>query len=179
VTVSEAIGDLPIIENAGSNDVLPYKEPTTDELALNPYLALMRAGAERGRITDHVTSRHAAYVIDRYKRIPAGGNWHSIADMLTNYAGIDRTHSNIYRRLREDEPAITIGHYRKSMLVHPSQHRGLSLREAARIQSFPDWYRFAGTTDERPGGLMHKQQQLANAVSPLVAEAVADFLLRL
>src|SRR5262249_14083532 len=96
-------------------------------------------------IYDHVTSRHADYVIDRYRRIPQGGNWENIRDHLTNYTDVSRTHSNIYRRLRWNEPSITIGQYRKSMLVHPSQHRGLSLREAARLQSFPDWFRFSGT----------------------------------
>jgi site-specific DNA-cytosine methylase len=65
------------------------------------------------------------------------------------------------------------------MLVHPSQHRGLSLREAARLQSFPDWFRLAGTTNGGCGGLVHKQQQLANAVCPLVTRAVAEFILQL
>jgi site-specific DNA-cytosine methylase len=123
-----------------------------------------------------VTSKHADYVIDRYRKIPAGGNWEDIRDELTNYAEVSRTHSNIYRRLRWDEPSITIGHYRKSMLVHPSQHRGLSLREAARLQSFPDWFRFAGTANGDAGGLVHKQQQLANAVCPLVTKAVAELI---
>jgi len=178
-TVRQAIGDLPHIGNGAADDTLPYLEPLPDVLATNPYLATMRADAPRGVITDHVTSRHAAYVIDRYRYIPAGGNWHDISDMMSNYASVDRTHSNIYRRLRYSEPAITIGHYRKSMLVHPRQHRGLSLREATRLQSFPDWFRFAGAADDAPGGLMHKQQQLANAVCPLVAKAVAEYLLAL
>jgi site-specific DNA-cytosine methylase len=65
------------------------------------------------------------------------------------------------------------------MLVHPSQHRGLSLREAARLQSFPDWFRFAGNAEGGPGGLVHKQQQLANAVCPLVSKAIAEFVLDL
>jgi site-specific DNA-cytosine methylase len=63
------------------------------------------------------------------------------------------------------------------MLVHPSQNRGLSLREAARLQSFPDWFRFHGTIDGSEGGLMHKQQQLANAVCPLVTKSIAEYLL--
>jgi site-specific DNA-cytosine methylase len=139
----------------------------------------MREGAEVGTITDHVTSRHAGYVLQRYEKIPQGGNWQDIQNMMSNYAAVDRTHSNIYRRLRSDEPSITIGHYRKSMLVHPTQTRGLSLREAARLQSFPDWFRFAGSAAGHQGGLMHKQQQLANAVSPLVAKAIANYLLAL
>lgn len=65
------------------------------------------------------------------------------------------------------------------MLVHPVQNRGLSLREACRLQSFPDWFRFAGALNGGSGGLMHKQQQLANAVCPLVSKAIAEFLLEL
>lgn len=178
-TVQQAIGDLPVIGNAASEDILPYSPPPADVLAQNPYLSWLREGAEPEVITDHVTSRHAEYVLERYRHIREGGNWQDILELMTNYTEVDRTHSNIYRRLRRDEPAVTIGHYRKSMIVHPRQNRGLSLREAARLQSFPDWFRFAGAVDARRGGLMHKQQQLANAVSPLIAKAIAEYLLAL
>jgi DNA-cytosine methyltransferase len=181
VTVREAIADLPRIGNGDESPERRYEEPRAHELRANAFLGLMRAGAVPGVIFDHVTSRHAEYVIDRYRRIPQGGNWRDIADTMTNYAAIERTHSNIYRRLKWSEPSITIGHYRKSMLVHPSQHRGLSLREASRLQSFPDWFRFSGRSGGPGGktGLVHKQQQLANAVCPLVTKALAEFLLQL
>jgi DNA-cytosine methyltransferase len=173
VTVREAIGDLPAVGNGNAPDEISYLEQAQQ----SPYLRLMRRHAPKYVITDHVTSNHAAYVIERYKRIPAGGNWEDILPMMSNYAHVERTHSNIYRRLSWGQPSITIGHYRKSMLVHPRQHRGLSLREATRLQSFPDWFRFAGAVDGIEGGLMHKQQQLANAVCPLVTKAVAEFIL--
>lgn len=177
VTVHKAIGDLPAIGNGHSQDEMDYR--MSSKRSISEYLDFMRTGAPKGCISDHVTSRHADYVIERYKRIPAGGNWQDIADMMSNYEQLDRTHSNIYKRLRWREPSITIGHYRKSMLVHPAQHRGLSLREACRLQSFPDWFRFAGSLNGGSGGLMHKQQQLANAVCPLVSKVVAEFLLEL
>ena len=179
VTVREAIADLPRVKNGESTAERKYNEPSAQVLASNPFLELMRRGAPSDVMSDHVTSRHADYVIDRYRHIPQGGNWEDIADKLTNYADVQRTHSNIYRRLKWSEPSITIGHYRKSMIVHPSQHRGLSLREAARLQSFPDWFRFSGGTNCEKGGLVHKQQQLANAVCPLVTKALAEFILRL
>lgn len=179
VTVRQAIADLPRIGNGESRECASYEQPSGEVLRENEFLRYARAGAAHDLIFDHVTSRHAEYVIERYRRIPAGGNWESIRDQMTNYADVSRTHSNIYRRLRWDEPSITIGHYRKSMLVHPSQHRGLSLREASRLQSFPDWFRFVGTTSGGPGGLVHKQQQLANAVCPLVTKAIAEFMLNL
>lgn len=177
VTVRDAIGDLPVIGNGHGLEVLDYREPTKGEDS--EFLSWIRNDALEATIMDHITSRHADYVIERYKRIPAGGNWQNIKEMMSNYSRLERTHSNIYRRLEWDEPSITIGHYRKSMIVHPGQPRGLSVREASRLQSFPDWFRFAGTVDGRPGGLMHKQQQLANAVCPLMSKAIAEFLLEL
>ena len=179
VTVKDAIRDLPRITNGHLVERTQYAKPSSEALERNAFLRYVREGCDDGTVFDHVTSRHADYVIERYRRIPQGGNWESIRDLLSNYADASRTHSNIYRRLVWKEPSITIGHYRKSMLVHPSQARGLSLREASRLQSFPDWFRFAGTRDGTPGGLVHKQQQLANAVCPLVTKAIAEFMLRL
>ncbi len=178
VTVNDAIADLPKLGNGDDLVERPYEEDSA-RLQQNAFLRAMRAGAPKNVIWDHVTSRHADYVIERYKGIGQGQNWQAVRDLMTNYADVERTHSNIYRRLAWSEPAITIGHYRKSMIIHPSQHRGLSLREAARLQSFPDWFRFAGTASGIEGGLMHKQQQLANAVCPSVTKAVAEFILDL
>jgi len=179
VTVRDAIADLPSVRNGEDKEIVPYRKLEPVKLRGNEFLKLMRSGSRNGMISDHVTSRHADYVIDRYRAIPPGGNWEAISNKLTNYTAVERTHSNIYRRLTWDEPSITIGHYRKSMLVHPRQHRGLSLREASRLQSFPDWFRFAGSVNGNGGGLVHKQQQLANAVCPLVAKALAEFILTL
>jgi len=178
VTVRDAIADLPRLGNGDDTAERPYDEDSS-RLEQNAFLRAMRAGAPPSMIWDHVTSRHAEYVIDRYKGIAQGQNWEAVRDLMTNYADVERTHSNIYRRLAWNEPTITIGHYRKSMIIHPSQHRGLSLREASRLQSFPDWFRFAGSILPGTGGLMHKQQQLANAVCPNVTKAVAEFILDL
>jgi DNA-cytosine methyltransferase len=178
VTVRDAIADLPRLGNGDDVAQRPYEE-NASLLRQNPFLRAMRGGAPKGVIWDHVTSKHADYVIDRYKGIGQGQNWQAVRDLMTNYADVERTHSNIYRRLAWNEPAITIGHYRKSMIIHPSQHRGLSLREAARLQSFPDWFRFVSSKPGDSGGLMHKQQQLANAVCPSVTKAVAEFILKL
>ena len=56
------------------------------------------------------------------------------------------------------------------MLIHPYQNRGLSVREAARLQSFPDTFVFKGS-------IMHIQQQIGNAVPPLLAKAVFEKIL--
>lgn len=179
-TVREALADLPIVENGESRVTQDYSEPTEEQLKSNSFLRVMREMATPNIIEGHIVSKQADYVIERYKNIPAGGNWQNIRHMMTNYSDIERTHSNIYKRLKWDEPSITIGNYRKSMIIHPEQDRGLSLREASRLQSLPDWFTFCGSTENpQIGGLMHKQQQLANTVSFLLTLAIAKYILKL
>ena len=61
-----------------------------------------------------------------------------------NYNKLNLAHSMIYKRLLKNQPSITITNFRKAMIIHPSQHRLLSVREAARIQTFPDHFEFMG-----------------------------------
>ena len=91
---------------------------------------------------------------------------------MSNYKDYTRCHHGIYRRLSENEPSVVIGNYRKNMLIHPSQDRGLSVREAARLQSFPDWFEFKGP-------LISQQQQVGDAVPPLLSQAVFNRLIEL
>lgn len=176
VTVRDAIADLPRVRNGESRPVQDYKEPRIS----SEFLKRMRRFALPDAIEGHVVTRQADYVIERYRHVPPGGNWQDIRSMLRTYSRLENTHSNIYRRLAWDSPAVTIGHYRKGMLIHPSQDRGLSLREASRLQSLPDWFSFDGTTSiGNRESLDFKQQQLANAVSYEMTASVARHLLDL
>src|SRR5581483_7790557 len=74
------------------------------------------------------------------------------------------------RRLRVDAPSKAITSGARSEFLHPTEHRLLTLRECARIQTFPDSFRFVGTASER--ALL-----IGNAVPPRLARAVADSLL--
>lgn len=166
VTVMEAIGDLPHLVNGEMLEVAPYDIPL--DLA-SDYARLMRSHShEAGQ---NYVSRNSDLVIQRYAYIPQGGNWRDIpVELMHNYADKGRCHSGIYRRLRADRPSVVISNYRKSMLIHPTQDRGLSVREAARIQSFPDDFIFEGP-------ISHIQQQIGNAVPPLLAKAVIQQIL--
>lgn len=166
ITVDEAIGDLPSLKNGDSFDELPY---AVHEEQASEYARSMRKDSNVSR--QNYVSRNNDLAIERYTHIPQGGNWRDIPDwLMTNYADKSRCHSGIYRRLRANQPSVVISNYRKSMLIHPTQHRGLSVREAARIQSFPDTFIFKGP-------ISHIQQQIGNAVPPLLAKAVVEQIL--
>lgn len=162
VTVGEAISDLPSLENGQLSELLNYKSDSS-----HPYVQQLKNGMKHS--TQNLVTRNGEHIIERYKVIAQGENWKSAhkKGLLTTYSSTKNTHSGIYRRLQMDEPAVTISNYRKSMLIHPLEDRGLSLREAARIQSFPDDYYLEGSLDSM-------QQQVGNAVPPLLAKAVFD-----
>ena len=161
VTVQDAIGDLPFLENGADIDVLPYRTSPVSSYA-------KRLRGNRTKCSGHLVTHNADAIIKRYPHIPQGGNWGDIPhELMDTYADPKRCHTGIYRRLSASEPAVVIGNFRKNMLIHPTQDRGLSVREAARLQSFPDRYEFVGSI-----GL--QQQQVGNAVPPLLARSVFD-----
>ncbi|MBF0448832.1 MAG: DNA cytosine methyltransferase [Magnetococcales bacterium] len=166
ITVSDAIADLPDLENGATSSWMSYKaEPTS-----------LYASMLRGNLTEsanHLVTRNATHILERYRHIPQGGNWESIPEeLMSNYKDRTRCHTGIYRRLHPGRPSVVIGNFRKNMLIHPYQDRGLSVREAARLQSFPDWFEFKGS-------IGFQQQQVGNAVPPLLAKAVFDKIIDL
>ena len=162
----DAIGDLPELTNGQMDDCLPYR---CSKKEAGEYAQLMRKSSRKSK--QNFVSRNADYVIERYKYIGQGQNWRAIPEeLMANYKDRDQCHSGIYKRLVADSPSVVISNYRKNMLIHPFQDRGLSVREAARLQSFPDNFIFKGS-------LMHIQQQIGNAVPPLLGNAVFDKIL--
>lgn len=167
ISVEEAIGDLPHLQNGEMLDEADY---TINFVDASPYAQLMRNGSDKAR--QNFVSKNNDLVIERYKYIAQGQNWRAIPDsLMQNYADKKRCHSGIYKRLRADQPSVVISNYRKSMLIHPFEDRGISVREAARLQSFPDTFIFEGP-------LMHIQQQIGNAVPPLLAKAVFQQIIK-
>lgn len=166
VTVKDALEDLPVLENGANQDVLEYKmEPRSD------YARMLRNGMER--CSGHLVSKNKESILRRYAFVPQGGNWENIPDsLMEDYADKSRCHTGIYKRLAADQPSITVGNYRKSMLIHPWEDRGLSVREAARLQSFPDSYIFCGS-------IGFQQQQVGNAVPPLLAKEIFQAILKI
>lgn len=158
VTVEDAFIDLPRLNNGDNRNKLSYSNKSSS------YSRKLRRGCDS--CFQNFVSRNKDFVLERYKHIKPGQNWSAIPDeLMTTYKDKSRCHSGIYKRLNPKKTSVVISNYRKNMLIHPYEDRGLSVREAARLQSFPDNFIFEGS-------LMHIQQQIGNAVPPLMAEAI-------
>ena len=163
VNVAQVFCDLPSLRNGATIDWLPYKIPKSKASA---YAKRLRSDIEG--CSNHIVSKNTDFVLERYKHVPQGGNWLDIPEQLmANYADRTRCHTGIYHRLKMCEPSVVIGNYRKNMLIHPTEDRGLSVREAARIQSFPDWFTFMGS-------IGFQQQQVGNAVPVSLSKMIFD-----
>ncbi len=164
ITVAEAISDLPDLKNGQQLETGNYKNGGST------YAKKMRKGSKKP--LQNYVSKNEDYVIERYSYIEQGQNWQAIPEhLMLNYKNRKNCHSGIYKRLDPNKPSVVISNYRKNMLIHPFQNRGLSVREAARLQSFPDTFVFEGS-------IMKIQQQIGNAVPPLMAEAIFKKILK-
>lgn len=153
ITVGDALSNIP--ENG---DVyLPCE---------NEYQRIMSGNK---KILNHKPIKHAELIVKRMHSVPQGGNWRDIPLELGQGGGV---HSNNYRRLKWDEPSITIKHVSKSMIIHPIFDRTPTIREVARLQSFRDDFEILGT-------IYNQHQQLANAVPPLLGQAIASSVINI
>lgn len=169
VTVYDAISDLPHLKNGNTKDNKAYRKNCKN---ISKYQRILRKGMN-GEVSNNLVSKNTPLAVKRFAHIRQGQNLLSLAkikpSLVENYKNVDNCHHWIYLRLPWNKPSVTLNNYRKNMLIHPVQDRGLSVREAARLQSFPDSYVLYG-----PLGL--QQQHVANAVPPSVAYIIANYL---
>jgi len=170
-TLWEAISDLPALPADGGQEEAKYPDVVRTE-----YQELMRDGSRR--LYDHQSPPLPQVHYDLIKHVKEGQTWREIPPELLpeRFAKIRRTDgTNLFARPDRNRPSYTIitqfGNVTTGAYTHPSQDRALSAREGARIQSFPDRYRFTGT-------LTSKYRQTGNAVPPLLARKVAEALTR-
>lgn len=164
-TVKEAIGDLPPLQNGEhGSTVKDYPIPPQCD-----YQQRARRGSTG--IHNHEAPRLSAINVKRMSYIHPGGNWTDIPDDLLP-RGMQQArksdHTKRYGRVRPDGLASTIltkcdPHW--GAYIHYSQDRSFTVREAARIQSFPDHYIFLGSMAEQFA-------QVGNAVPPMLAQAI-------
>ncbi|MFQ6990272.1 MAG: DNA cytosine methyltransferase [Faecalibacterium prausnitzii] len=164
-TVRDAISDI--------QDIEPGKEVTDSYFTLPPHPEAQGLEKElRGRcLHNHITTATRETALSRFKALKAGENFHDLSpELKTTYSNAERTQNTIYMRLKYDEPSGTVVNVRKSMWIHPELDRAISIREAARLQTFPDSFIFEGTKDSQ-------YQQVGNAVPPFLAKAVAESII--
>jgi len=126
---------------------------------------------------NHVCSSLSDLDMEMIRSVPQGGNWQDIPEKIIEKSARLKQIRNsggrttYYGRLSNNLPSYTVNTYfnrpGNGTFVHPHQDRLISMREAARLQSFPDHYRFLGSYSSR-------YKQIGNAVPPLLARAVAD-----
>jgi len=163
-TLRDAIWDLPPAPPAQRDEELLYFGQPHSDLAKR-----MRRGMNNGHsrvIWDHITRDVRPDDLKAFTRMPEGGTYADLPDELRRYRSDIFTDK--YKRLAWDRVSRSItAHIAKDgyWYIHPEQPRTLSIREAARIQTFPDDFRFAGEPS-------HRYRQIGNAVPPLLAEAL-------
>src|SRR6266545_4057753 len=168
ITVQDAISDLPVRTPPSLEEVLPYQPEIQTQ-----YQELMRKKVppeHRNKIFDHIIRQVRDDDKIIFSMLQEGGKYRDLPEELQRY----RTDifDDKYWRLIKSEPSWTVtAHIRKDAYryIHPEQCRTLSIREFARLQSFPDHFRFAGPRTER-------LRQIGNAVPPLLGKTIAKSL---
>jgi DNA (cytosine-5)-methyltransferase 1 len=170
ITIWDAISDLPKLENGSKVAPTSYGgKPKTE------YQGMLRGGCRS--LHNHAAGRLSAINLERMKHIPSGGSWRDIPfDLLPE--GMKKAkrsdHTKRYGRPRKTDLSCTVltkcdihwGAY-----IHPVQDRAITVREAARLQSFPDSFNFSGNRTEQ-------YAQVGNAVPPLLGRNIAEAILR-
>ena len=169
LTVRHAIEDL--------ENVVPVDDITQDygmPVSLPEEKGPLSKLRDSTTIWNHIITQTTPTALSRFRAIKQGENFHALSDDLKSntYTDPARTQNTIYLRLNYDEPCGTVVNVRKSMWIHPVQDRAISVREAARLQTFPDSFIFCGTKDQQ-------YQQVGNAVPPIMAKAIAKKVAKL
>lgn len=169
VTVWDAISDLPKLMNGEKTGPRPYRSAPK-----NGYQAVLRGN--RTMVANHSASKLSVINEQRMKHIAPGGSWRDIPRELLPKGMLKAKrsdHTKRYGRPRKTDLSCTIltkcdlhwGAY-----IHPVQDRSFTVREAARLQGFPDFFEFMGSSTEQ-------YVQVGNAVPPILGKAVAEAVL--
>lgn len=163
LTVEDAISDLPSLKPGEGTEKQLYPTPPKTQ-----YQKTRRKGSKY--LIDHVAINHSKLIRKRIQLIPQGGNHGNLPMHLQLQSG----YPNIYGRLVWTQPSSTLtGNCgcvsAPGRFIHPIDDRVLTVREAARIQSFDDRYQFYGSRTI-------KYKLIGDAVPPLLANALAKNL---
>ncbi len=162
ITIWDAISDLAYLNSGEGAEIQEYKlEPRSE------YQILLRKGSSH--LYNHIATKHSELAIERLKLIPPNKGKEVLpVEHLTK-----SIYSGTWSRMIKDDVSVTITTRfdtpSSGRFTHPYLNRAITVREAARIQSFPDTFIFYGTKTSQ-------MKQVGNAVPPLLAKAIAGVI---
>lgn len=136
-------------------------------------------GSEHPNVANHYReARLSPLNVERIKHVPQGGGRAHLPEHLQlacHRNNVGHRHMDVYGRLAWDEPSVTLtarfDSFTRGRFAHPDEHRSITIREGARIQTFPDNFRFFGNREDQA-------RQVGNAVPPLLAQALGTAILK-
>lgn len=160
ISTKDAIGDLPSLIEEPECDTFKYENK-----AFSQYQKLMRKNSNK--IQNHLVTKHTKEVKEVISLVPDGGNYRDLPEGV----GTNRRFNEAWRRYDSTKPSNTIdtGHRNH---FHYKYNRVPTVRENARLQSFPDKFIFFGSKTEQ-------YRQVGNAVPPLLSKVVAEEILKI
>lgn len=182
VTVKEALCDLPNVEPNSNKDAKKYTRSHSAYSRLMKDLKFWNREGFSTALTLQTAMKHRPSTIKRFSLLKAG---EGLKELFERYTGEEREQLQNERvlpkkmfikrnvRLKLDEPSSTVTSHCLDEFVHPIYNRALTVRECARLQSFPDSYSFAGPflVPHVDRTVQDKYEQIGDAVPPLLAYA--------
>lgn len=183
----DGLSDLPALgPGQGAEQPVAYAAPPA-----NDYQVAMRQ--DSAGVTNHLCMRHTPRIVERIRSIPVGGSMKTYRGANGQRQRNDHTvdarpvYKMNYSRLDPGRPSLSVPANFQAIHVHPEQHRMLTAREGARLQSFPDRFVFTGPRTLMSRKLLLREgrhdeiglsqyNQVGNAVPPLMAQALGEAL---
>ena len=164
VNVWDAISDLAYLESGEGTYKQKYRNPPESD-----YEKLLRGDSDI--LYNHIATKHSKLALDRLAMIPPNAG----KEVLPKEQLTKSIYSGTWTRMRKDEISVTITTRfdtpSSGKFTHPFLNRAITVREAARIQSFPDDFQFVGNKGSQ-------MKQVGNAVPPLLASAIAKVIMK-
>lgn len=163
VTIWDAISDLAYLESGEGSEEQEYKYPAESD-----YEKMLRK--DSSKLFNHRATKHSPLALERLVLIPPNAG----REVLPEEHLTKSIYSGTWTRMKKDEISVTITTRfdtpSSGKFTHPFLNRAITVREAARIQSFPDNFRFVGNKGSQ-------MKQVGNAVPPLLAAAIAEVIM--
>lgn len=162
VSVWDAISDLAYLESGEGSGIQEYRyEPQSE------YQRMLRKGSSL--LYNHVATKHSELALERLRLIPPNRG----KEVLPPEHLTKSIYSGTWSRMLKDDISVTITTRfdtpSSGRFTHPFLNRAITVREAARIQSFPDTFVFYGNKTSQ-------MKQVGNAVPPLMAKSIAEVI---